>query len=124
MGEDIRGAITVRSDIKGTELLNKISRPSFLTKPKVNAGFTAAGAFVLTHPSITVHPMAMEFETECPLHSGFYHRTAPCYRYSEDDVEKMKEPDVWNKIMLPIIAQAGQQDLVRQMFLLIRSRRI
>ncbi|MEI8258031.1 MAG: SUMF1/EgtB/PvdO family nonheme iron enzyme, partial [Deltaproteobacteria bacterium] len=25
-------------------------------------------------------------------------------------------PDIWNKIMLPIIAQAGQNDLVRQMF--------
>ena len=62
MGEDIRGAITVRTDIKGTELLNKISRPSFLTKPKISAGFTPSGSFTLTHPAITVRPMAMEFE--------------------------------------------------------------
>ncbi len=116
MGEDIRGAITVRSDIKGTELLNKISRPSFLTKPKVNAGFTAAGAFVLTHPSITVHPMAMEFEQNARAFWGSIIEQLLATGYSEDDVEKMKEPDVWNKIMLPIIAQAGQQDLVRQMF--------
>jgi hypothetical protein len=36
--------------------------------------------------------------------------------YKEDDVEQMSNPDIWNKIMLPIIAQAGQQDLIRQIF--------
>ena len=59
MGEDIRGAVTVRSDIKGTELLNKISRPSFITKPKTSAGFTPTGSFALSTQSITVAPMAL-----------------------------------------------------------------
>ena len=48
MGEDIRGAITVRTDVKGTELLNKISRPSFITKPKAAPGFTPTGTFALS----------------------------------------------------------------------------
>ncbi|NCA77977.1 MAG: hypothetical protein EOM90_16750 [Alphaproteobacteria bacterium] len=116
MGEDIRGAITVRTDIKGTEKLNKISRPSFITKPKVNPGFTPSGTFSLTHPTITVHPMAMEFEQNARAFWGSIIEQLLATGYKEDDVERMKEPDVWNKIMLPIIAQAGQQDLIRQMF--------
>ncbi|HNW75202.1 MAG TPA: hypothetical protein PKN44_16355, partial [Bacteroidales bacterium] len=116
MGEDIRGAITVRTDIKGTEKLNKISRPSFITKPKVNPGFTPSGTFTLTHPTITVQPMAMEFEQNARAFWGSIIEQLLATGYKEDDVERMKEPDVWNKIMLPIIAQAGQQDLIRQMF--------
>jgi len=116
MGEDIRGAISVRTDIKGTEKLNKISRPSFITKPKVNPGFTPSGAFTLSHPSITVQPMAMEFEQNGRAFWGSIIEQLLASGYKEDDVERMKEPDVWSKIMLPIIAQAGQQDLIRQMF--------
>jgi hypothetical protein len=116
MGEDIRGAITVRTDIKGTEKLNKISRPSFITKPKANPGFTPSGTFTLSHPSITVQPMAMEFEQNGRAFWGSIIEQMLASGYKEDDVERMKEPDVWNKIMLPIIAQAGQQDLIRQMF--------
>jgi len=116
MGEDIRGAISVRTDIKGTEKLNKISRPSFITKPKSSPGFTAAGTFTLSHPSITVQPMAMEFEQNGRAFWGSILEQLLASGYKEDDVEKMKEPDVWNKVMLPIIAQAGQQDLIRQMF--------
>jgi hypothetical protein len=116
MGEDIRGAITVRSDIKGTELLNKISRPSFITKPKSGAGFTPAGTFALSTQSITVAPMAMEFEQNARAFWGSIVEQLLATGYKEDDIERMKEPDIWNKIMLPIIAQAGQQDLIRQMF--------
>jgi len=116
MGEDIRGAITVRTDIKGTEKLNMISRPNFITKPKVAAGFNPTGEFTLTHPTITVHPMAMEFEQNARAFWGSILEQLLASGYKEDDVEQMKEPDVWNKIMLPIIAQAGQQDLIRQMF--------
>ena len=116
MGEDLRGAITVRTDIKGTEKLNMISRPNFITKPKVAAGFNPHGAFTLTHPSITVHPMAMEFEQNARAFWGSILEQLLASGYKEDDIERMKEPDVWNQIMLPIIAQAGQQDLIRQMF--------
>ena len=62
LAEDIRGAITVRTDVKGTEKLNRISRPSMITKPKVAAGFTPTGSFALTYQDITVKPMAIEFE--------------------------------------------------------------
>ncbi len=62
MAEDIRGVITVRTDVKGTESLNRIARPSMLTKPKTVPGFTASGTFALTQTDITVKPMAMEFE--------------------------------------------------------------
>ncbi|MEI6696900.1 MAG: hypothetical protein WCO13_12635 [Bacteroidota bacterium] len=116
MSEDIRGAITVRSDIKGTENLNKISRPSMITKPKVSAGFDPHGSFDLTYKTITVKPMAVEFEQNGREFWGAIVEQLLSSGYREDDVEQMKNPDIWNRIFLPMIAQAGQNDLVRQMF--------
>jgi hypothetical protein len=116
MSEDIRGLITVRTDIKGTETLNRISRPSMLTKPKDTPGFTPAGGFNLTYTDITVKPMAMEFEQNARSFWGSIVQQLLASGYKEDDVEQMKSPDIWNKVMLPLIAQAGQDDLIRQMF--------
>jgi hypothetical protein len=116
MAEDIRGLITVRTDIKGTETLNRISRPSMLTKPKDTPGFTPAGGFNLTYTDITVKPMAMEFEQNARSFWGSIVQQLLASGYQEDDVEQMKSPDIWNKVMLPLIAQAGQDDLIRQMF--------
>ena len=116
MGEDIRGAITVRTDIKGTEKLNRISRPSKITKPKVNEGFYPSGSFELTTQDITVKPMAIEFEQNGREFWGSVAQQLLASGYKEDDVEQMSNPDIWNKIILPVIAQAGQQDLIRQMF--------
>ena len=116
MAEDIRGLITVRTDIKGTETLNRIGRPSMLTKPKVSPGFTPAGGFNLTYTDITVKPMALEFEQNARAFWGAIVEQLLASGYREDDVEQMKSPDVWNKVMLPLIAQAGQDDLIRQMF--------
>jgi len=116
LGEDIRGAVTVRTDIKGTERLNKISRPSMITRPKVNPGFTPGGTFELTHQDITVKPMAIEFEQNGREFWGSVVEQLLASGYKEDDVENMKNPDIWNKIVLPIIADAGQQDLIRQMW--------
>lgn len=116
MAEDIRGIITVRTDVKGTEKLNRISRPSMLTKPKEAPGFTPNGSFALSYTDITVHPMALEFEQNARAFWGSIVEQLLASGYKEDDVEQMKSPDVWNKIMLPLIAQAGQDDLIRQMF--------
>jgi hypothetical protein len=116
MAEDIRGLITVRTDIKGTERLNRVARPSMLTKPKTTPGFTPAGSFALTYTDITVKPMALEFEQNARAFWGSIVEQLLASGYKEDDVEQMKSPDVWNKIMLPLIAQAGQDDLIRQMF--------
>ena len=116
MAEDIRGIVTVRTDIKGTESLNRIGRPSMLTKPKTSPGFTPAGGFNLTYTDITVKPMALEFEQNARSFWGSVLEQLLASGYKEDDVEQMKSPDVWNKIMLPLIAQAGQDDLIRQMF--------
>lgn len=116
MGSDVRGDITVRTDIKGTELLNKISRPSKITKKKVAPGFTPQGAIELTTQEITVVPMAIEFEQNGREFWGSVMELLLASGYKEDDVENMSNPDVWNKIVLPIIAQAGQQDIIRQMW--------
>jgi len=116
MGEDIRGAISVRTDIKGTEKLNRISRPSMITKPKVSPGFSPSGSFELTYTDLTVKPMAIEFEQNGRAFWGAIVQQLLASGYKEDDVEQMKSPDIWNKIILPIIADAGQQDLIRQMF--------
>jgi hypothetical protein len=116
MGEDIRGAITVRTDIKGTEKLNRISRPSMITKPKTSPGFTPTGTFALTYTDLTVKPMAIEFEQNGRAFWGSIVQQLLASGYKEDDVEQMKSPDIWNKIILPVIADAGQQDLIRQMY--------
>lgn len=116
MGEDIRGAITIRTDIKGTEKLNRISRPTMITKPKIGPGFSPSGTFALTTQDITVKPMAIEFEQNGREFWGSVVQQLLASGYREDDVEEMKNPDIWNKIVLPIIAQAGQKDLIRQMW--------
>ena len=116
MAEDIRGLITIRTDVKGTETLNRIGRPSMLTKPKLNPGFTPAGGFNLTYTDITVKPMSLEFEQNSRAFYGSIVEQLLASGYKEDDVEQMKSPDIWNKVMLPLIAQAGQDDLIRQMF--------
>ena len=114
--EDIRGLITVRTDVKGTERLNRVSRPSMMTKPKLEPGFNPAGRFDLTYSDITVKPMALEFEQNARAFWGSIIEQMLAQGYSEDDVEQMKAPDVWNKVMLPLIAKSGQDDLIRQMF--------
>jgi hypothetical protein len=87
-----------------------------ITKPKVNEGFYPAGSFELTTQDITVKPMAIEFEQNGREFWGSVAQQLLASGYKEDDVEQMSNPDIWNKIVLPIIAQAGQQDLIRQMF--------
>jgi len=116
MGEDIRGAVSIRTDIKGTEKLNRVSRPSMITKPKTEAGFNPTGTFSLSTTDLTVKPMAIEFEQNGREFWGSVAEQLLASGYKEDDVEKMKNPDIWNKVMLPIIAQAGQKDLIRQMW--------
>jgi hypothetical protein len=114
--EDVRGLITVRTDVKGTERLNRINRPSMMTKPKTSPGFSPVGGFDLTYTDITVKPMALEFEQNGRAFWGSILEQLLAQGYKEDDVEQMKSPDIWNKVMLPLIAQAGQDDLIRQMF--------
>lgn len=114
--EDIRGIITVRTDVKGTERLNRVGRPSMMTKPKTTPGFNPAGGFALTYSDITVKPMSMEFEQNAREFWGSIIEQLLASGYKEDDIEQMKSPDVWNKVMLPLIASAGQDDLIRQMF--------
>ena len=116
LGEDIRGAISVRTDIKGTDKLNRISRPTMITKPKTSPGFTPAGTFELTYSDLTVKPMAIEFEQNGRAFWGSIVQQLLASGYKEDDVEQMKSPDIWNKIILPVVADAGQQDLIRQMY--------
>ena len=53
-GEDLRQIITVRTVIKGTEVLNTVTRPSKITKRKLVPGFTPAGSIALSHKDITV----------------------------------------------------------------------
>ena len=60
--------------------------------------------------------MALEFEQNARAFWGSIVEQLLASGYKEDDVEQMKSPDVWNKVMLPLIAQAGQDDLIRQMF--------
>jgi hypothetical protein len=114
--EDIRGLITVRTDVKGTERLNRVSRPSMMTKPKLTPGFNPVGGFDLTYTDITVKPMALEFEQNGRAFWGSIIEQMLAQGYQEDDIEQMKAPDVWNKVMLPLIAKSGQDDLIRQMF--------
>lgn len=114
--DEILSMMTVRTDVKGTERLNMISRPSMLTRAKTTPGFTPVGSFALTYRDITVSPLAMEFEQNARAFYGSVVELLLAQGYKEDDVEQMNSPDLWNKIMLPLIAQTGQADLARQMF--------
>ena len=94
MAEDIRGAITVRTDVKGTERLNRVSRPSMMTKPKLVPGFNPVGGFNLTYTDVTVKPMTLEFEQNAKSFWGSILEQLLASGYKESDVEQMKSPDV------------------------------
>ncbi|MEI7480233.1 MAG: hypothetical protein WCJ59_01245 [bacterium] len=87
-----------------------------ITKPKLTPGFTPVGTFALTYSDLTVKPMAIEFEQNGRAFWGSIVQQLLASGYKEDDIEQMKSPDIWNKIILPIIAEAGQEDLIRQMY--------
>lgn len=113
---DIRDQITVRTDIKGTEKLNRISRPTKITKRKLVPGFTPTGTMELTETDLTVKPLAIEFEQNGRAFLNSVFESALAQGFSEDDVENMSNPDIWNQVVLPILADAGHDDLVRQMW--------
>lgn len=115
-GEDIRNLITIRTDVKGTEKLNKVSRPSKITRKKDSPGFTPIGSMALTQQSITVQPLAIEFEQNGRAFLNSVIQEALAQGFSEDDVAQMSDPDFYNQIVLPIIADSGREDLIRQMF--------
>ena len=116
LGEDLRQIITVRTDIKGTEVLNTVTRPSKITKRKLVPGFTPAGSIALSHKDITVKPVAIEYEQNARAFMDSVLQMALAKGYSEDDVNNMANPAFWNSIVLPIIAEAGKEDLIRQIF--------
>ncbi len=113
---DIRDQITVRTDIKGTEKLNRISRPSKLTRKKTVRGFNPVGAMVLTQTDLTVKQAAIEFEQNGRDFLNSVLEQALAQGWEEDDVEAMTGPAFWNEIVLPIVAEAGLDDLIRQMW--------
>ncbi len=115
-GTDIRDRITVRTDIKGTEKLNRVSRPTKITKRKLVPGFTPSGALVLAVTEITVKPLAIEFEQNGRAFIDSVVQAALGKGFEEDDVANMTDPDFWDEIVLPIIADAGKEDLIRQMW--------
>jgi hypothetical protein len=116
LGKDIRDQVTVRTGVKGTELLNHISAPSFITRKKTEPGFTPRGSFKLTTQSVTVSPMAIEFEQNAREFWDSIIQELLASGYKEDDIEKIPESKLWNNIILPMIARAGKQDLIRQMW--------
>jgi len=113
---DVRDQITVRTDIKGTEKLNRISRPSKITKRKEVPGFTPTGTMNLTETDLTVKPVAIEFEQNGRAFLNSVFESALAQGFSEDDIENMANPDIWNQVVLPILADAGRDDLIRQMW--------
>ncbi len=116
LADDIRDQITVRTDIKGTEKINRITRPSKITRKKLVAGFTPIGTMTLTQTEITVQPVAIEFEQNGREFLDSVLELALAKGWAEDDVEQMSGPAFWNEIVLPIIAEAGKDDLIRQMW--------
>jgi len=115
-GRDIRDRITVRTDVKGTEVLNRVSRPSKITRRKTAPGFTPVGAMNLTTTEITVKPLAIEFEQNGRAFIDSVVQAALAKGFLEDDVQNMTDPDFWAEIVLPILAESGKEDLIRQMW--------
>jgi len=83
---------------------------------KTAPGFTPIGDMVLTQQAITVKPLAVEFEQNGRAFLNSVLQEALAQGFNEDDVALMTDFDFWNRIVLPVIAQAGREDLIRQMF--------
>jgi len=114
LGDDIQNEMDVLTNIKGTQTLNKISRPTNVTRVSA-VGFSAAGSILLTNTSITVDALKAEIEQNGEAFVASIYESLLANGYNLDDVEKMSN-SMFTKIIIPLIADAIKQDKVRQMY--------
>ena len=114
LGDDIQNQMTVLKNVKGTQTLNKISRPSNVTRANA-VGFTAAGSITLTNTSITVDALTAEIEQNGEAFIASIYESLLASGYSLDNVTKMSD-DMYDKVIIPLVADAIKQDKVRQMW--------
>lgn len=112
LGEDMVNEMDVLTNVKGTQTLHRISTPSLITKLS-SVGFSSQGSIALTNTSITVAALKAEFEQNGEAFVASWVESALAQGFNLDDVAKMSAPDFFNKIILPIVAQAIKADKVR-----------
>ena len=114
LGDDIQNQMEVLTNVKGTQTLNKMSRPSNVTRASA-VGFTAVGTITLTNTSITVDALKAEIEQNGEAFVESIYESLLANGYNLDDVEKMSG-SMFTKIIIPLVADAIKQDKVRQMW--------
>nr|AKH47525.1 hypothetical protein [uncultured marine virus] len=114
-GEDLTPMMTVLTDVKGTQTLHDISRPSNITKAS-SVGFSGVGSLTLTNRDITVKALKAEFEQNGEAFVGSWTESALASGYSLDDVNNMTALAFFNQIVLPLIAQAIAKDKNRMVW--------
>ena len=114
LGDDISSQMDVRTDVKGTLTLNRISRPTNVTRASA-VGFTAVGTITLTNTSVTVDALKAEVEQNGEAFIASIYESLLAKGYNLDDVAKMSN-SMYDKIIIPIVADAIRQDKVRQMW--------
>jgi hypothetical protein len=115
IGEDSVPIMSILTDIKGTQTLHDISRPSKITKTS-SIGFSANGSIALTNRDVTVSALKAEFEQNGEAFVNSWVEVALAKGFNLDDVEKMTAPAFFNQIILPLVADAIKQDKNRQLW--------
>lgn len=113
LDHDILAGMTKYTDVKGTKTLQKLTMPSNITRASA-VGFSSAGTITLTEKDIVVKAVKAQVEQNGEAFVKSIFERALAQGYNLDDVNLMSNPDVWNKIVLPIIALAIQIDKQRQ----------
>jgi len=114
LGDDIQNQMEVLTNVKGTQTLNLISRPSNITRATA-VGFTAAGTISLTNTTITVDALKAQVEQNGEAFIASIYESLLASGYNLDDVQKMSN-NMFTKIIIPLVADAIKQDKVRQMW--------
>lgn len=109
---DLTSLMEVLTDVKGTQTLHRMSRPTNITKANVK-GFTSAGSMTLTNEDITVAPLKAEWEENGESIVDSWIESALAKGYKLDDVLEMNPNDFFIKLVMPYMADAIQQDKVR-----------
>lgn len=113
VGNDPLPIMEVLTDVKGTQTLHDISRPSKITRASAT-GFSGQGSIALTNRDITVAALKAEWEQNGEAFVNSWTQTALASGYSLDDVANMTLPQFYNQVVLPLVADAIQQDKNRQ----------
>lgn len=113
-GDDIRSQITVRDNIKGSELLDFFGALNKITKADSSNGFSASGGINYTQKTLTVKHLKGEVEQNGKAFRDTVKGYLLASGYKEDDI---MNSEILGQVFLKVISDAVKRDLIRQMWL-------